>query len=547
MITPGFFGFFNAQRALITAQNALSTINHNIANVNTPGYSRQRVEISAFDAYQAPGWQAAIGGQIGQGSMVDQVIRIRDAFLDAQYIQENSTLGFNSVKQTLLGQMEAILNEPSDSGINSALARFFDAAQELSIHPDSIPVRQDFIQAAADFTTVVNQIGTQLYDVRTNLVGDHTLPQTIGLSQAALVVNQINEKLASIAGLNKQIVTVFASGAQPNDLLDQRDKLLDELSELVDIEVTHRERGLVDVAIGTNPAGGGAITVVRGAELLDTLSYTLNNTGAPNTLNSNFNRPGFVRLTNNPAVLFNDVFAGEKLQSGKLTAILQMGYGDYPPTIPAANQLPYDNVRTLMQDLTIFMANFADSVNDIQRQGLDINGNSANLTSIFLPATPIAGPVPLPTDPVNPVNGLLSYRVNPVLFGPGGPDLIAAAINDPAAPGPPVGFAGVGDGRNALAIAQLRDQNIGGLSGLSFGEYLNGRISQVGIQSRTFQDRTTSQQNVVNALEQRRQATSGVSLDEETIDMVRFQRAFEASSRVIRSLDEIIETIINMT
>ena len=155
MITPGFFSFYNTHRSLMTAQNALNVVNHNIANVNTEGYSRQRAEITAYEAYQTPSVQGFTNGQMGQGSIVSKVERLRDSFIDAQLRNETSVLGFNEVKTEVLQQLEGIIAEPSDSGIGAAVDRFFEAAHELSLHPESIPVRQDYIQTAADFITVV--------------------------------------------------------------------------------------------------------------------------------------------------------------------------------------------------------------------------------------------------------------------------------------------------------------------------------------------------------------------------------------------------------
>lgn len=531
MITPGFFGFFNTYRGLVTAQNALNTVNNNISNANTKGYNREVVNITEAYPYQAPSLSQSSQIQIGQGSVVSNITRVFDSFLATQFQNQNSLLGLDTVKNDVLNQIQGILSEPSDSGINDAVNNFFNAAQEMSQNPQSDPVRQTFLQAASDLTTVVSQVMGQLTGLRTNLVGDPTNVATLSGSQASVTINQINEYLQGVAQLNQQIVTVTASGAQPNDLMDQRDQMLDDLSQLVDISVTRNANGTVDVGVGSN----GGVAMVRGGDLLDTLSYVKNPTPSP-SLGSQMNVPGFVKTVKGAQVL-NNVFAAAgspQITSGKLGGILQMGAGDYG----FAGSMSSSTVMTVMEGLTTFMTQLVNQVNTVQLSGLDINGNPA-AQPIFTPNTP---PVPVP----DPYSALSKYTVNPALLGAGGTNLIAAAENDPTAVGPPAGFAGPGDGRNALKLAQLQEANIPNLSNLKFSDYWNSQIAKVGVQGQTYSNRLTSQQNVVNAIDQQRQSTSGVDVDQETIDLLRYQRAFEASSKVMQALDDIVKSIIGM-
>jgi flagellar hook-associated protein 1 FlgK len=122
---------------------------------------------------------------------------------------------------------------------------------------------------------------------------------------------------------------------------------------------------------------------------------------------------------------------------------------------------------------------------------------------------------------------------------------IAAAIDDPTATSP-VGFAGLGDGRNALAIAQLKNTNLAALGNIKMTEYFNTTLSGLGVDSRAYVDRTESQQNVVDTLESNRQSVSSVNIDEEMINLIKFQRAFEASSRLVRAYDEVAQTLIQL-
>lgn len=508
MITPGFFGFYNAHRGLIATQNALSTLNHNITNANTEGYSRQRVDLTAYTPYASPTPFQLTGGQLGQGPWVQQVTRVRDAFLDAQFRQSNGFYGLNSSIRDALQQVEGVLTEPSDSGINTALQNFFDAAQELSLHPETLSVRSDFVQQANDLLTVFQQQATQLNDIRKNLVGDPSVPNSLTTSQLAININDINTILQNIASLNQGIVSIKASGAQPNDLLDQRDKLLDDLSKLVDIEVTNYQNGQIDV----NIAGQA---MIHGAALVDTLQVQTNPNlppGPPTPLQDEV--PAFVSTVNGGVVL-NDG-AGAELGSGVLKGIVDMGSFN----LPTVN---ITTVRGLLDNLNTLLTTVVNEVNAVQTAGRDYYGNTPAPALFTLAAGTSLN--------------IFRYQVNNTI------------INDPyrlaaASGADPVGFAGIGDGRNALAIAQLRNLSPG--LGTSYVDYFNGITSRLGIDSRSYVNTTASQNRLVQTIDQQRQSTSGVNIDEEMIDVLRYQRAFEATSKTIQIFDEVIQTIINL-
>lgn len=507
MITPGFFGFFNAQRGLVAAQNALSTINHNITNASTPGYSRQRVDLEAYFAYATPMPHAMTGGQIGQGPTVAQVIRTRDQFLDTQFRQSNSMLGNNTLMRDILQQVEGVFTEPSTGGINSALQNFFDAAQELSLHPESMAVRSDFVQQAIDLITISQQQAGQLLDIRRNLVGDPLVSTSIETSQLAITANEINSKLQAITQLNQSIVSIQASGAMPNDLLDQRDLLLDQLSKLTDIEVRYFDNGQIDLNIANQ-------TMIRGGNLLNQLEVVANPGPAPTPQAL----PSLLRTTGTGVVLNDGV--GDDIRSGQLAGIIAMGGTD-----PGLS-----TVQNVLNRLDNLLQTVVAQVNQLQQTGRDLDGN-ATPPDIF-----IADPTLNPGQPLD----IFHWRVNTAVIT--NPRTIAAAADDAGAPG---NFAGAGDGRNALSIATLRDQQFGAL-GTTFVDYFNGTVSKLGIDTRSFEHSSQAQNNLINAVDLRRQSISGVNIDEEVVDMLRFQRAFEAASRSIQTMDEIMQTIINM-
>lgn len=506
MISPGFFSFFNAQRGLLASQMALNTVNHNIANANTEGYSRQRVNLEAFHPYTAPSsnTQDVRSGQLGQGVTVESVTRVRDTFIDGQFRLENSILGMNTNIRNSLQQLEGILGEPSNAGINGSLQGFFDAAQELSLNPESIAVRQDFLQHAVDLVTIFQQQGNQLAGLQRNLVGDPAVPGSFDISQLAIHVGDANNKLEEIAALNSEILTVLASGAQPNDLFDRRDVLLDELSKIVDISAVETPNGQVTVRIAGQ-------LMVRGVTLVDTLEVIPN----PGPVPDQDTQPSLVQTVNGGFDIINNA-APDTITYGTIKGIVEV----------AGRSTTQTTVRGILEKLDLLLGTIATEINNLHLSGRDLNGN-----------------VPAAGDPVfelvaGPGLDIFNYRVDPDLLND--PRLLAAAE------GPPAPYLGTGDGENALAMAQLRDGAFAPLGNSGFVDFFNGVISRLGIDTRTFRNRSDNQEIVISSLDLRRKSISGVNMDEELVDLVRFQRAFEASSRAIKTFNEITQTIINM-
>ncbi|MDX2085806.1 MAG: flagellar hook-associated protein FlgK [Candidatus Melainabacteria bacterium] len=500
MISPGFFGLFNAHRGILAAQSALDVINHNVANAATPGYSRQRVDLAAYFPYQAPGLNAPPGQflQMGQGVIAEEITRLRDSFLDTQYRVEHSTQGLNVSTNQTLKELEGILTEPSDEGINAAIQRFFDSAQAMALSPENIAARTQFMQSAADMVDTFKLQANQLQSLRDNLVGNAGVAASIPISQLGISVTQVNEALQTIVRLNQQINTVTASGAQPNDLLDQRDKILDDLSEIIDLDITPLANNQISIRIGGE-------LMVNGVTLSNTLEVIANPGPAPTP----DDQPTLVRTVTGTVNITNTI-AG-----GKIRSILNMG----------GVSTTQATVRGLLNNLNSLLTTIRDRVNAIQTTtSFDLNG-AAGVQPIF---NTTAGA------------GLDIFRitVNPTVSAD--PRLIAAAFNDGS------GFLGVGDNRNAQNMVDLFNQTFAALGNTGFKDYFDSVVSKLGIDAAAFKDRATSQSNLVNSLDTRREAVFGVNVDEEMIDMLRFQRALEASSRMVRVFDDVAKTIIGM-
>lgn len=209
-----------AKSGMNVSQVAIQTTSHNISNINTPGYSRQRVNQSASSPYSMPGKNSNFGaGQIGTGAQIDNVTRIRNSFYDYQYRSESHQYGSTSVKYEYFKNIEGIFNEPSDTAISSSLNSFFNSWSELSKDPQSYGVKSVVIENGKYLSNSINSAFKRLESLEEGLD-----------KQSEYIMDEVNSMLSQLDKLEKNIKIIQGSGKSPNDFLDQRDQLLDNLS-----------------------------------------------------------------------------------------------------------------------------------------------------------------------------------------------------------------------------------------------------------------------------------------------------------------------------
>lgn len=217
-----------ARRGLVTQQTALQTVGHNIANANTPGYTRQRVNFAQTEPYPPASMnRPQIPGQMGTGVEAGSIQRVRESFLDIQYRSENNKVGYWESRADSLQKMEEIMNEPSETGLSTTLDRFWQAFQDLAVNPTNAGAR-----------SVVRQRGLAVAETFGYLSGSITSVQQDIKNEMDVTIKQVNSLTQQINRLNKQIGETEPHGYLPNDLYDERDRLIDELSQIVNIKTT---------------------------------------------------------------------------------------------------------------------------------------------------------------------------------------------------------------------------------------------------------------------------------------------------------------------
>lgn len=506
-----FMGLEIGRRSIVTHQATLDITGHNVANANTPGYTRQAASIQTTAPHAAPSMYNIRPGQFGTGVMVGEIRRLRDEFIDMQIRNENQASGYWGAMQTTLNTIEMILNEPGDQGLRAVLDRLWEAWQGLVESPESESVRE-----------VVKERGLAVADTFHHMYNQLTALRQDLNSQVKAKVEEINSIAQQLADINRQIKAVILSEQAPNDLIDRRDLLLDQLSLLVDAQIIIESNEMATVLIGGSPLLMGGRTVSLGLNVDTEGMYKVVWDMDPES------HPG-TAVTGRPAGS-DDVEV--TITSGELMGLLdargaaensRLGQNrrEVPRLMEALNEL----ARAILLD-----------TNEIHRQGYSLNNQTsiADGTNFFTQLDP--------SDPTIEWAKLISVD----------PQIIADVKNIAAAGSPtwdssaaPPVVINFGDGSNALLLAQLKHSRSVNLNSVSFDDYWGSQVSNIGVKAQEAVRMVENQGTLLNQLELKRQETAGVSLDEEMTNMIRFQHAYNAAARFITAIDEAINVIVN--
>ncbi len=235
-----FFGLQIAFSGLRAQRTVMETLSHNIANASTPGYTRQRAELATLPPYPlVNSLYFHVRHQQGTGVDAARIMRVADAFIDRQLRDQQGLLQEKQQMADVISQVEGIFGEPGEQGLGTALAAFFNAWEELTLNPDSLAVRRALLYSGEALAGSFNRLGRQIRELRGNL--DFELVSSVA---------SINRFSRYIADINGKMRRMAGSGVSPNDLLDERDRLLTELNKLVSVHVVQQDNGEVNVFAG---------------------------------------------------------------------------------------------------------------------------------------------------------------------------------------------------------------------------------------------------------------------------------------------------------
>jgi len=618
-----FSGIEMAKRAIASQSEALQTVGQNLANVNTEGYSRQRVEMKAMDPLYDPALnREETPGQIGQGVLTQSVTRVRDDQLEGRIDAMASGEAYWGARDQYVLQLEKAQNEPAELSVRTRMDKFWESWQDLSLHPDAMASRKAVLERGEALMDAIHFKNKSLTNVAV------ALNDAVGVT-----VGEANQYIRNIAALNVQIQKVKAMGDSPNDLMDQRDLLAGKLAALVPITIEnkrdpneyqihlnglHLVQGKVPTllqAVG-DPNNEGYLKVIR-PDTKEDWTITGGKLGSLLELRDKDTRQEIQNLdlmTVHFADLVNEVHSqgyGVNGETGRKF------FNEYPSVLNADGS--YDRAGKGVLDSTyVFRVSGKNTLDPQQQVGLagtlTLPGKSGDITLDYKPADTVADLVnrinnagaevsarldmngklqikAVPSDdPANPpfvlrhvedsgqflvgyagllgqsgpagaydwhnpqavstlAGGGTSFQVAPLAHPSAwigvneelkaDPGKLAAGLGKNGAP------AEAGDGSAALAIASLRGSQVMIGSAKTFDDYFANSVAEVGLKGETAQVTFQTQQKVMKDLTDLRDSVSGVNIDEEMSNMLKFQHGYQAAARFLSNWNDMLDTIIN--
>lgn len=616
-----FSGIEIGKRGLLAHNRALTTVGHNVTNASTEGYSRQRVEMSAFQPLTRPGLtRPERAGQLGQGVEVSRIERVRDLILEDRIVGQASNETYWEERDEYILMLEQIYNEPGEESVRGSLDEFWDSWQELSLHPEQQSAREAVLERGETLVDNINQRYNDLDRIRSMLEDE---------IQGA--VSEVNDLANEIAGLNREIRSAESAGDDPNDLYDRRDLLVERLGQHVNVSTDRRDPDEFRVNVG-------GFHLVQG-----TIAQQFETEGDPN--NAGYSK-----------VVWEHSGEEAQFNSGRIAAYLE---------------LRDEDVRGEIQSLDNMAVNFTDLVNEIHRDGYGSNGRTGRDFFTELPAVENTlgnmdmdgdgqldsslifrlsgsnevsaneqiglegnitlsgpdGPVDVGYNSTDTVEQVLtrinnsgaevSARINRnnqitlkgapaedtdnpdfairevrdsgqflsdyagLLSGSGeegsfrwdsadaaaglreGADFSVAPQRNPSAwlginpeiqQEPATIAAGlsrqgregeIGDGGAAQAIAELRSEpvNVGQIS--TFDDYFADTSASIGLRGEQARNQLETAELEMKELRDWRDSISGVNIDEELSQMIKFQHGYNAAARFVTQIDRMLDTVIN--
>lgn len=442
-----------SSRALTAYRNALDVTAHNIANASNPAFSRQRVNFSAqyADTYAGRIW--------GAGVSIDQVKRANNFLIDNQIRYNLSNQGNSSQNASILSQIEAVFSEPNGTGISDMLNTFFNSWSELSVSPNSVAHRNNVISSAKQLSQKVQSVYDHLAATKESLQTDFNNK-----------VKTINQLIDNIGELNGQITHASVNGSTPNDLLDRRDFLINELSKIINLNVNYDSDGSARISIG-------GILAVDGKFATSFKTESING----KLILASSNGEGKASIRNGELLAISDSYsknvseyadALEKMMNVIVERVNQLHSGAYSATDPPQTGL---NFFTGYQD------------------------------------------------------GIL--QINPAILN----DVLKIAASADGTSG---------NGEIALKISELSTLQV--LNGKTFSDIYSELLNQIANDKKSADLNFHAGELVLANLDQQKLTYAGVSLDEEMANIIKFQRSYDASARLIKVADEMLKTLIEL-
>lgn len=583
-------------RGIFSNQLSLDTVGHNITNASTDGYSRQSVNLAATKAQSV----ASLYGDVLVGTGVDSISieRARNVYADKQYWSETSTQQYYKTTQTNYDKVEAIFDDSDSTGVLNAMEEFYKAWQDLSSNASTASSRVAVIEKGNVFADKLKTVSQQMQDQINAQYDD-----------MRLTVGKVNDATEQIVQLNKSIMSLEATGGSANDLRDQRDLLVDELSKYMNVNVYEDSKGMYSVVSnGITMVGGVNRLTLEMSDAIENPDYGIND------YTINIKESGITFIPQNGTLKAQqDTIAEDKAYIDKVADMAgfmlttfnnmhQQGAGINGTDADIGSYTTKADGTRVKADGTDYTGpaygmNFYGDDNTVYEW--DANNHCVK-TTVFTagttkrsigavtsasdtPTVNITGTVDTAASAsLKGINIINAMTVNAQISATGGQDLVAArtlSVNqDTSGTGAlestySVAPNGTKDGTNAVNLAalfnmsgseaqkyntaQITVTNAGTTTTVStsarstdadsLNAYYNAVMSKLGSDSQSVDNKADAQDDLITQITNWRSSTSGVDWNEELTNMIKFQQGYSACSRCLTTMDEMLDKLVNST
>ncbi len=464
----GILGALNAGKTALQAnQVGLEVTGNNVANVNTPGYSRQQIVYSNVPTFSQKGFF------IGQGVRVSAVQREHDQFLENQLITRTAEYGFEKAQGNTLSELERIFSIDDDN-LSADIGSFFESVQKLANNPGDRVMRSTVLHKGQNLCTRFNHTADELNSLQDNLSKSITAK-----------IEGINSNLKKIAELNGRIQTIEVTGQSANAQRDKQEALIREIARETGAGIVSSKKGMLSLHLP------GGLPLVQG-----TSAAKLGYRSAGSSLTLAIDMEGDVRKL---------AIAGI---GGEIRGLLNLREEMIPEVRDSLDRLAYDITQTF---------------NTQHALGVDLQGDTGGN---FFTAPPNTGQLAHPSRP--------EYHDTARTMSVAITDGNRIAAGNTSAPG---------DNENALALADIYDKKIGEVT---FATQYGKIASTIGVAKNRNEISVNGAEAAMVQLQNLRDSASAVSLDEEMVNLIQFQRSFQSSAKFLSTVDEMMETLINL-
>jgi len=511
-----------AREGMTVSQAGITTVSNNIANIDTEGYSKLKLaQSSVASTYDPKSQSPVVKAESLSGVTVDAVTRYSDSYLQSSYWDKSSSSSFYSSYSSSAAQVQDITNELNTTGITTAISKFYTAASAVSGNSADKTLRANYVSAAQNVASTFNSASTSLTNLHTSLVG------TIGNTDSSTIatnINSANTYLDQLAKINDSIKSTRASDGTPSSsLLDQRDSLVTKITQLTNVSTSENKDGTINVSLGQN-------VLVNSSKVTGHLSAY--NEGDASTADTS----DYITKVNvvDPSTNKFTADVTSDITGGSIGAILAVSGSSTSGNL---------TINSVLSSLNGMASSFASVLNTIQTTA-DSNGTpmALNSTGTALQAVHASDVIFNTSDGSSTITAA-NLQVNSSIVSD--PYKIAAArvtnTSDTTA---------TGNNSNMKEIIDARTNasyyNGTAISGSTLEGAISSEVSSIGTDVSSIKASATTSASVLSQAKSSLSSATGVNLDEELSDMIKYQQAYQASARVFSTCNDLLDTLVNL-